>query len=351
MMYEHALPAPLRTDAAYVTWVQASLNRLMGAGLVVDGKAGSRTRAAVAAFQRRVGLRGDGKVGTATERALVASGAATPPAARSVPPTPGTARAAPGPGIDPCSQGQYVSCSLNEGELSEYGPAIVGGLVGVVPSVFQSLWSAAKGGFHAGRPGPAAALGAGPPGGAVRHRDLPLLVVRSKGLGMEAVVRFGLSFDYDGRSIANLYVSDGGGSGSWYVSALQAQFSTRDLTRGGPVAVLALDICLRLDVPGGGDARVRGAVIVYADGRVVFCQRGLGVSEDNSTPGTVSSWLSSSYQGEGRGYLVVGDWVRSNRHFAATAAGAGAVPFAPWLGAAVGAGLSLLGDRPENEAP
>src|SRR4051794_6034751 len=41
-----AAEEPPRGDRAYVAWVQASLNRLLGAGLAVDGAAGARTRAA-----------------------------------------------------------------------------------------------------------------------------------------------------------------------------------------------------------------------------------------------------------------------------------------------------------------
>ena len=51
-------------------WVQRSLNQVMGSGLVVDGIAGSRTRAAVMAFQRSEGLTVDGIAGPNTQAAL-----------------------------------------------------------------------------------------------------------------------------------------------------------------------------------------------------------------------------------------------------------------------------------------
>ena len=51
-------------------WVQRSLNQVMGSGLVVDGIAGSRTRAAVMAFQRSQGLTVDGIAGPNTQAAL-----------------------------------------------------------------------------------------------------------------------------------------------------------------------------------------------------------------------------------------------------------------------------------------
>ena len=53
-------------------WVQRSLNQVMGSGLVVDGIAGSRTRAAVMAFQRSQGLTVDGIAGSNTQAALEA---------------------------------------------------------------------------------------------------------------------------------------------------------------------------------------------------------------------------------------------------------------------------------------
>jgi peptidoglycan hydrolase-like protein with peptidoglycan-binding domain len=67
-----------RRNAAYITWVQRELNRLMQAGLSADGVIGPRTRAVVRAFQRQKKLIADGVVGPATERALIAAGASSP---------------------------------------------------------------------------------------------------------------------------------------------------------------------------------------------------------------------------------------------------------------------------------
>src|SRR5262249_58596020 len=76
-----------RSSPAYIGWVQSALNRLLSLNLAVDGRNGSRTKAAVRAFQTRQGLVVDGKVGTATERALIAAGAGNPPVS-STPATP-----------------------------------------------------------------------------------------------------------------------------------------------------------------------------------------------------------------------------------------------------------------------
>lgn len=82
-----------RRSREYVCWLQRSLNRLISAGLVVDGISGSRTRAAVRSFQRRAGIGVDGVVGPVTERALVQAGAGTPPGGSTIPPvTPGSFR-------------------------------------------------------------------------------------------------------------------------------------------------------------------------------------------------------------------------------------------------------------------
>lgn len=53
-----------------VKWVQTQLNRLRGAGLVVDGDFGAKTLAAVKSFQRSRRLRVDGIVGPVTWAAL-----------------------------------------------------------------------------------------------------------------------------------------------------------------------------------------------------------------------------------------------------------------------------------------
>jgi hypothetical protein len=88
---------PERRTSAYVAWLQESLNRVTGAGLVVDGVSGRRTSAALRAFQSRAGLTVDGVTGPATERALVARGAPPPPGAGRLPaPSPTPAPSIPG---------------------------------------------------------------------------------------------------------------------------------------------------------------------------------------------------------------------------------------------------------------
>lgn len=84
-----------RSSAPYVMWVQSTLNRIAGAGLVVDGISGSLTKAAVKAFQARSGLAADGIVGPNTEAALLRAGASPPPGSASMPtPVPAPAPAA-----------------------------------------------------------------------------------------------------------------------------------------------------------------------------------------------------------------------------------------------------------------
>lgn len=51
-------------------WVQESLNRIMNAGLKVDGDYGNKTRKAVKEFQKKYGLCPDGVVGPITEKKL-----------------------------------------------------------------------------------------------------------------------------------------------------------------------------------------------------------------------------------------------------------------------------------------
>jgi hypothetical protein len=68
-----------RRSPTYARWVQASLNQVSSAGLVVDGQIGPKTRGAIQAFQRSRGLVADGVVGPKTEAALVAAGAPAPP--------------------------------------------------------------------------------------------------------------------------------------------------------------------------------------------------------------------------------------------------------------------------------
>jgi phosphatidylserine/phosphatidylglycerophosphate/cardiolipin synthase-like enzyme/outer membrane protein OmpA-like peptidoglycan-associated protein len=69
-----------RDTAAYVRWVQSSLNRVSALRLAVDGMAGRTTRSAVRSFQQRSGLLVDGIVGPNTQAALIAAGAPRPPA-------------------------------------------------------------------------------------------------------------------------------------------------------------------------------------------------------------------------------------------------------------------------------
>jgi peptidoglycan hydrolase-like protein with peptidoglycan-binding domain len=51
----------------YIKWVQETLNFLMGAGLMVDGLSGPKTREAVRAFQAAWGLDPTGEVNDATD--------------------------------------------------------------------------------------------------------------------------------------------------------------------------------------------------------------------------------------------------------------------------------------------
>jgi len=62
-----------------VRWVQNSLNRILGLRLPVDGVAGTATRSATRAFQKKKGLRADGVAGPATAAAMIAAGAPSPP--------------------------------------------------------------------------------------------------------------------------------------------------------------------------------------------------------------------------------------------------------------------------------
>ena len=76
-----------RRSPRYISWVQRSLNLMIGAKLAVDGRWGPRTRQAVRLFQQRQGLRVDGNVGPQTEAALIKAGA-IPLAGRAVKPSP-----------------------------------------------------------------------------------------------------------------------------------------------------------------------------------------------------------------------------------------------------------------------
>ena len=54
-----------------IMWLQAALNQLNAAGLLVDGDYGKATDAAVKAFQKKVGTTVDGEVGPATRKIIV----------------------------------------------------------------------------------------------------------------------------------------------------------------------------------------------------------------------------------------------------------------------------------------
>jgi lysozyme family protein len=62
-----------------IKWVQNSLNKVMGAGLVVDGSDGRHTHSAIRKFQTLHGLNADGQVGDLTCAALDAELARLPP--------------------------------------------------------------------------------------------------------------------------------------------------------------------------------------------------------------------------------------------------------------------------------
>lgn len=55
------------------SWLQAALNVVDNAGLVVDGHYGPKTRAAVEAFQRKKGLSVDGFAGDLENAAIIAA--------------------------------------------------------------------------------------------------------------------------------------------------------------------------------------------------------------------------------------------------------------------------------------
>ncbi|MBP1693334.1 MAG: phospholipase D/transphosphatidylase [Chloroflexi bacterium] len=61
------------SDTAFVKWLQASLNKVLGLSLAVDGIAGTQTRNAIRQFQQLKGLLVDGIAGTQTVTALRAA--------------------------------------------------------------------------------------------------------------------------------------------------------------------------------------------------------------------------------------------------------------------------------------
>jgi peptidoglycan hydrolase-like protein with peptidoglycan-binding domain len=93
MFFEYETTPVSRTSKAYIKWVQESLNSIMGLTLSTDGDLGTKTRSAIRSFQQnKAGFKGaniDGKVGPATEAALIKAGATSPPGTHIVvaPPT------------------------------------------------------------------------------------------------------------------------------------------------------------------------------------------------------------------------------------------------------------------------
>ncbi len=79
LLGEIASEVSVRSDPAYIRWVQAALNQIQGSRLQVDGLFGSGTRAVIRQFQAARGLRPDGIVGPQTEAALIQAGAGPPP--------------------------------------------------------------------------------------------------------------------------------------------------------------------------------------------------------------------------------------------------------------------------------
>lgn len=62
-----------RSNKDYVSWVQSSLNAILGLNLSVDGIMGPQTSRAIRSFQQKNGLVADGVVGSKTEAALRAA--------------------------------------------------------------------------------------------------------------------------------------------------------------------------------------------------------------------------------------------------------------------------------------
>jgi len=108
-------------NAAYIRWVQGSLNRILGLRLAVDGIMGPRTRSAVRTFQRQRGLLVDGVVGPRTEAALIAAGAGQPPNGPRPAPSPTPPPPSPSGASRPCpvtAPGQATDRCLAPGKLA-----------------------------------------------------------------------------------------------------------------------------------------------------------------------------------------------------------------------------------------
>jgi peptidoglycan hydrolase-like protein with peptidoglycan-binding domain len=72
-------PSPPTGSRAFVQWLQASLNRVLDAGLPVNGIFDARTRSALRSFQQRKGLMPGARVDGATQAALALDGGLSVP--------------------------------------------------------------------------------------------------------------------------------------------------------------------------------------------------------------------------------------------------------------------------------
>ena len=116
-----------RQSAAYVRWVQQSLNKILGLRLAEDGVTGVRTRSAVRSFQQKSGLLDDGIVGAKTEAALIAAGAPTLPGTT----TPGSTGTGAGARIDSHAQQALQQMSkINHAPIAGQAQAMLAGIQG-----------------------------------------------------------------------------------------------------------------------------------------------------------------------------------------------------------------------------
>jgi len=123
-----------RGNPGYFRWVQSALNRIQGAGLVVDGILGPRTRQAVIAFQRSRNLTPDGLVGPLTEKALQAAGAPAPPQSSS---QPSAGFPPPSPGLSGLRR-NIVQIALQE--LKRWGNGRIKESQRTIRPVLESYW-------------------------------------------------------------------------------------------------------------------------------------------------------------------------------------------------------------------
>lgn len=105
-----------RSSREYAMWVQASLNRMLGLRLAVDGIVGPLTRSAIRSFQQRHGLLVDGIVGPQTEGALIAAGAGNPPGSSASPYIPPSTPAQ--PPVSTASRAQLAQQILNNSRIT-----------------------------------------------------------------------------------------------------------------------------------------------------------------------------------------------------------------------------------------